>query len=48
MELYHAKEYRDNYLKISVEVPSDDPNIDGEVFAVHNFSTHFSPDPEIM
>ena len=54
MELYHTKtrfsswyKYTD-YLQIGAEIPTEDPNIEGEVFAVHNFSTHFDPDPEIM
>ena len=51
MELLHNRynygsyyRYTD-YLQIGAEIPTDDPDIEGEVFAVHNFSTHFDPDP---
>ena len=54
MELYQSKSYSSyyykygDYLQISVEVPNDDPNIIGNSFAVHKFTSSFYPEPEIL
>ena len=54
MELYHTRTNHGNYykytdyLQIRAEVLTNEPSTEGEVFAVHNFSTHFEHESEIM
>jgi hypothetical protein len=51
MELYHFHESTGSLsvgggkLKISAQVPNDNANIPGEVYAVQKFRTSFTPSP---